>query len=94
MRHNGCFVTIPGATGTPITLITHPIRYDGEAPEVRLPPQPLGAQTAEILKEMGYSETEIADLEKEGVIRRHYPAGSQKPPEKTESTNTKLPKFG
>ena len=77
VRHNGCFVTIPGATGTPITLVTHPIRYDGEAPEVRLPPQPLGAQTAEVLEEMGYSETEITDFEKKGVVRLSHQADSQ-----------------
>ncbi len=77
VRHNGCFVTIPGATGTPITLVTHPIRYNGEAPEVRLPPQPLGAQTAEILKEMGYSETEITDFEKKDVIRLSHQADPQ-----------------
>ena len=77
VRHNGCFVTIPGATGTPITLVTHPIRYNGEAPEVRLPPQPLGAQTAEILEEMGYSETEITDFEKKGVVRLPHKADPQ-----------------
>ena len=77
VRHNGCFVTIPGATGAPITLVTHPIRYNGEAPEVRLPPQPLGAQTAEVLEEMGYSETEITDFEKKGVIRLSHQADSQ-----------------
>lgn len=77
VRHNGCFVTIPGATGSPITLVTHPIRYNGEAPEVRLPPQPLGAQTAEILEEMGYSETEITDFEKKGVIRLSHQADPQ-----------------
>ena len=84
--HNRCFVTIPGATGTPIRLVAHPIRYDGEAPHIRLPPQPLGAQTAEILKEVAYSDAEIADLENQGIIHCHRPAGPQQSSYKAEKT--------
>ena len=72
--HNQSFVTIPGATGTPITLVNHPVKYDGKAPEVRLVPQPVGAQTGEILAELGYSPTEIARLEEKGVVLRHVAA--------------------
>ena len=82
VRHNSCFVTIPGATGTPITLVTHPIRYDGEAPHVHLPPQPLGAQTAQVLEEIGYSEAEIADLEREGIVYCHHPGRPKQPSQK------------
>ena len=69
VRHNGAFMTLPGATGAPITLVAHPNRYDGKAPDVRIPPQPLGAQTAEVLTELGYSETEIAGFARTGAIR-------------------------
>ena len=68
VRHNRNFITVPGATGAPVTLVSHPVRYDGAAPEVRLPPQLLGAQNAEILAELGYGTTEIERLEAEGVI--------------------------
>lgn len=68
VRHNKSFVALPGATGTPITLLDHPIRYDGKTPEVRLVPQPLGAQTAEVMAEIGYGENEIAALARTGVI--------------------------
>jgi len=68
--HNGTFVTVPGATGTPVTLVSHPVKYDGQTPEVRLPPQRIGAQTDDILAELGYSADEIAGLEKQGAILR------------------------
>ena len=42
-------------TGAPLTLVNHPVLYDGEAAEVRLPPQQLGAQTEEVLTEIGLS---------------------------------------
>ncbi len=54
--------TCHSGAGAPVTLVTHPVRYDGEVPEVRLPPQPLGAQSAEILGELGYSAKEIERL--------------------------------
>ncbi len=71
VRHNASFVTVDGATGAAITLVTHPVRYDGEAAGVRLPPQPLGAQTEEILIELGYSKADIARLQAEAAILGH-----------------------
>lgn len=67
--HNRSFITVPGATGSPVTLVNHPVRYDGQAPEVRLPPQPMGAQTAEILGELGYSAEAITQLEQRAVVK-------------------------
>lgn len=59
LKHLGVFQTADGARGTPITMVMHPARYDGQSPDIRLVPQPLGAQTRDVLKEAGYSATDI-----------------------------------
>jgi crotonobetainyl-CoA:carnitine CoA-transferase CaiB-like acyl-CoA transferase len=66
--HNKSFQTVQGATGAPITLVSHPIRYDGEVPPIRMPPQKLGAQSDEILGELGYTSDQIATLHTKGVV--------------------------
>ena len=40
VKHMQVLVTVRGAgeTGAPITLVNHPVRYDGEAAAIRLPP--------------------------------------------------------
>jgi crotonobetainyl-CoA:carnitine CoA-transferase CaiB-like acyl-CoA transferase len=49
--------------------VNHPVRYDGKTAAVRLAPQPLGAQTAEVLSELGLAGTEINDLAEAGVVK-------------------------
>jgi crotonobetainyl-CoA:carnitine CoA-transferase CaiB-like acyl-CoA transferase len=60
LAHLGAFQTVEGAGGVPVTMVMHPARYDGRAPAIRLVPQPLGAQTREVLEEVGYSASDIA----------------------------------
>jgi crotonobetainyl-CoA:carnitine CoA-transferase CaiB-like acyl-CoA transferase len=57
-----------GDTGAPVTLVNHPVLYDGEAAEVRLAPQRLGAQTREVLAEIGFGDEEIAALARDQII--------------------------
>ncbi|WP_433521414.1 CaiB/BaiF CoA transferase family protein [Nocardia pseudovaccinii] len=51
------------ASRTPLTFSDSPIAEAGPAPQ-------LGEQTAELLTEIGYSDTRIADLAESGVVAR------------------------
>jgi crotonobetainyl-CoA:carnitine CoA-transferase CaiB-like acyl-CoA transferase len=73
VRHMQALITVEGAgkTGAPVALVNHPVRYDGKAASVRLPPQPLGAHTKEVLAELGFTATEISALARDGVVHAH-----------------------
>ena len=59
LRHLGVFKCAESAGGAQIRMVAHPARYDGRTPEVRLVPQRLGAQTREVLGEIGYGAADI-----------------------------------
>ena len=71
VEHMQSLVTVPGAgeSGAPVTLLNHPVLYDGEKAGVRLAPQRLGAQTAEVLQELGFDTSEIEALASGKVVR-------------------------
>ncbi|SHN46598.1 CaiB/BaiF CoA transferase family protein [Cryptosporangium aurantiacum] len=48
-------------------LITNPVQFDGEAPELRPAPE-AGQHTEEILLELGYNWDDIAELSEKGAI--------------------------
>jgi crotonobetainyl-CoA:carnitine CoA-transferase CaiB-like acyl-CoA transferase len=52
-----------------LRLAALPLSVDGERLRPRLPPPAVGEHTAEILRDAGYAEDEIAALAADGVIR-------------------------
>ncbi|TQR15531.1 CaiB/BaiF CoA transferase family protein [Psychrobacillus soli] len=57
-------------TAGKVRLLSHPVRYDGQAPKVRKVPPKLGEQTEEVLKEAGFNDKEIANLIDKGVVTK------------------------
>ena len=67
-RHLGVFMDMQTQAGSAMTLLSHPIRYDGVLPAVRIVPQPLGGQTREVLAEAGFEDDEIESLLAAGAV--------------------------
>lgn len=66
VRHLGVIEEVALADGTPVRLVRHPASYDGERPGTRRAPPELGADTAAILRELGYDEEAARGLMGEG----------------------------
>jgi CoA:oxalate CoA-transferase len=55
--------------GSPLPLLRGPLSLDGNASEVVSPPPLLGEHTAEVLREIGLSDEDIAKLEAAGHLK-------------------------
>jgi crotonobetainyl-CoA:carnitine CoA-transferase CaiB-like acyl-CoA transferase len=69
VQHNGHFIQVNNRASKPIGIVTHPILYNGRTLPVLTAPPALGAHSAEILSELGYSKEEIMELSAKEVIR-------------------------
>ena len=52
-----------------LTTVAQPLSVDGERVGHRTPPPPIGAGTADVLREVGYADAEVAELAAAGVVR-------------------------
>ncbi len=67
VAHNGVVMAVDHPQAGPVRLMTHPVRYDGQAPPLRRMPPALGEHTREVLAELGYHNEEIERLLADGV---------------------------
>ena len=67
IRHNQVFREIQVGSGT-ATLVNHPLRYDGQVPELRRLALRIGEDTREVLAELGYAGEEIDRLLASGAL--------------------------
>jgi succinate--hydroxymethylglutarate CoA-transferase len=51
-----------------IKVVGPPIKYSVSQPSIRIPPPLLGQHTEEVLKELGYSDSDIQHLRVRGVV--------------------------
>ena len=61
------FEAVPGV-GRPIDLVRIAAMFDGVRPGVKAPPPALGADTDDILRDLGYCGDEIGAMRRKGVI--------------------------
>jgi alpha-methylacyl-CoA racemase len=64
----GLFVDVPGPDGTTIRQIASPTRFSAYKPEYRWAGPALGKDTVDVLKSLGLTEGEIADMKSKGII--------------------------
>jgi crotonobetainyl-CoA:carnitine CoA-transferase CaiB-like acyl-CoA transferase len=66
--HNEAITTFDHRRAGTVRVLSHPVRYDGEAPPLRSVPPELGEHTEEILAELGYDEEAMTKLKAEGAV--------------------------
>jgi crotonobetainyl-CoA:carnitine CoA-transferase CaiB-like acyl-CoA transferase len=67
LKHMDAFVDFPVGDRN-VTLVSHPLRYDGASPEIRRMPLEPGCDSIAILAECGFDDDTIDRLVAEGVV--------------------------
>jgi len=64
----GIVVEVPGPDGSPIPQVAAPIKFSGYEPAYDRAGPALGQDTADVLKSLGMTGDDIADLKSKGII--------------------------
>jgi crotonobetainyl-CoA:carnitine CoA-transferase CaiB-like acyl-CoA transferase len=67
-RQGGALLEATMPDGTHVATAALPIEFDGRKAGKRLDPQPVGAQTRDVLRGVGFDEARIEDLVRRGVV--------------------------
>jgi len=67
VMHLEPFMEIEHPEAGKVVLLKHPIRYKHESAALRLPPS-LGQHAEEVLRETGFSDSEVGDFQNSGVV--------------------------
>ena len=68
--------------GENVTVVNHPIRYNGETPDIRYAGLKPGEHTREILAELGYGNLEIEKLIERKIVGSPLVEGTSRPAER------------
>lgn len=55
-------------TAGKVRLLSHPVRYNGKAPELSRTPPAQGEHTDEVLRELGYSSEQLRELQNKQAV--------------------------
>ena len=68
VTERGMVVEVGTSEGGPMRALGHPVKYSANPAAIRRPAPRLGQHTAEVLREVGYSDDEISALAEAGAI--------------------------
>jgi crotonobetainyl-CoA:carnitine CoA-transferase CaiB-like acyl-CoA transferase len=68
VQYNRTTVSFEHPQAGTVTVLGHPVMYDGERPGVRTPPPALGGHTRDVLASLGYDDERIDALVAAGAI--------------------------
>lgn len=71
VKWNKMINTIEHPDAGTIKLLSHPIRYDSQVPDIRSYPPRLGEHTRDVLLNHGYTDKQIEDLLESEVVFQH-----------------------
>jgi crotonobetainyl-CoA:carnitine CoA-transferase CaiB-like acyl-CoA transferase len=58
----------PETSGGDTLAVASPLNFSGLSRDIRMPTPEAGKDTDEVLRSVGYSETEIADWRERGIV--------------------------
>jgi crotonobetainyl-CoA:carnitine CoA-transferase CaiB-like acyl-CoA transferase len=68
LAHNELLTTIERPNGAPMRVVGMPVRFSKTPGEVRSGPPSVGQHTHEVLGSVGFSEDEIGEMHRDGVV--------------------------